>query len=53
MIKFRISVDRRRSARKPSALDMGRADFRLLRELVSRAPLDSAFECTPSVLVTF
>ncbi|KAJ7419184.1 hypothetical protein WISP_55397 [Willisornis vidua] len=33
MIKFKISVDRRKSASKTSALDMRRTDFRLLREL--------------------
>lgn len=30
---------------KPPALDMRRADVRLLRELVSRAPLENTFEC--------
>ncbi|KAJ7410618.1 rna-directed dna polymerase from mobile element jockey-like [Pitangus sulphuratus] len=34
-IKFKISVDRKKSAIKPSTLDMRRADFRLLRELVT------------------
>ncbi|KAJ7402613.1 hypothetical protein BTVI_84829 [Pitangus sulphuratus] len=32
-IKFKLSVDRRKSASKTSALDMRRAEFRLLREL--------------------
>ncbi|KAJ7401744.1 hypothetical protein BTVI_93025 [Pitangus sulphuratus] len=34
MIKFKISVDKWKSASKTSALDMKRADFKLLRELV-------------------
>ncbi|KAJ7419808.1 hypothetical protein WISP_51997 [Willisornis vidua] len=33
MIKFKISVDRKKSARKTSTLAITRADFRLLREL--------------------
>ncbi|KAJ7408421.1 hypothetical protein BTVI_59623 [Pitangus sulphuratus] len=33
-IKFKISVDRRKSASKTSTLDMKRADFRLLWELL-------------------
>ncbi|KAJ7420290.1 Sodium/calcium exchanger 3 [Willisornis vidua] len=36
VIEFKISVDRRKSANKTSALDMRRADFRLLRELEVR-----------------
>ncbi|KAJ7395427.1 Serine/threonine-protein kinase DCLK1 [Pitangus sulphuratus] len=35
VIEFKISVDRRKNASKSSALDMRRADFRLLRELVN------------------
>ncbi|RMC09738.1 hypothetical protein DUI87_13525 [Hirundo rustica rustica] len=35
-IKFKICVDRRKSASKTATLDMRRADFRLLRELVSK-----------------
>lgn len=38
MIEFRISFDRRKSASKTSGLDMGRAEFNLLKELVSKAP---------------
>ncbi|KAJ7410190.1 hypothetical protein BTVI_54086 [Pitangus sulphuratus] len=34
MIEFKISVGRRKSASKTSALDMRRADFTLLRELM-------------------
>ncbi|KAJ7421823.1 hypothetical protein WISP_41053 [Willisornis vidua] len=34
--EFKISVDRRKSASKTSTLDTRRADFRLLRELVSK-----------------
>ncbi|KAJ7420798.1 hypothetical protein BTVI_20301 [Pitangus sulphuratus] len=41
-IKFKISVDRRKSASETSALDMRRVDFRLLRELLrSAAPAGS------------
>ena len=32
------------TATKTSALDMGKADFRLLRELASKVPWESAFE---------
>lgn len=35
VIKFKISVERKKSANKTLALDMRRADFRLLREFVS------------------
>ncbi|KAJ7428099.1 adaptin ear-binding coat-associated protein 1 [Pitangus sulphuratus] len=35
-VEFRISVDRRKSANKTSTLAMRKADFRLLRELVSK-----------------
>ncbi|KAJ7412828.1 hypothetical protein WISP_94597 [Willisornis vidua] len=38
-IKFKISVDRRKSSSKTSTLDMRRADFRLLRELAAVNPL--------------
>ena len=38
VVEFRIYGDRRKTATKTSALDMGKADFRLLRELVSKAP---------------
>lgn len=34
-IEFKISVHKRKSARKTSALEMRRADFRLLGELAS------------------
>ncbi|KAJ7424810.1 hypothetical protein WISP_26561 [Willisornis vidua] len=33
--KFKISVDRRKSASKTSTVDMRRADFRLLRKLIN------------------
>ncbi|KAJ7399311.1 hypothetical protein BTVI_116089 [Pitangus sulphuratus] len=36
VIKFKISVDRRKSTSKTSTLDMRRAEFRLLRELGQR-----------------
>lgn len=43
VIKFKISVDRKKSASKTPALDMRRADFRLLRELVSKVPWENIF----------
>lgn len=43
-IEFKISSDRRKSAKKTSTLDMGRADFRLLRAPVSEVPWENAFE---------
>lgn len=42
--EFKISVDRRKSASKTPSLDMKKADFWLLRELVSKAPWENAFE---------
>ncbi|GAB0203247.1 hypothetical protein GRJ2_002790300 [Grus japonensis] len=44
VIEFQIIGDRRKIASKTSTLDMGRADFRLLKELVSKVPWESAFE---------
>lgn len=38
VIEFKIPVDRRKSACKNSALDMRKADFRLLKKLVSKVP---------------
>ena len=38
VVEFKIYGDRRKSATKTSSLDMGKADFRLLRELVSKVP---------------
>ena len=43
-VEFKIFGDRRKTATITSALDMGRADFRLLRELVSKVPWETAFE---------
>lgn len=42
--EFKIFGDRRKTATKTSALDMGRADFRLLRKIVSKVPSETAFE---------
>lgn len=42
-IQFIISIDRRKSASKTSALDMRRTDFRLFRELVSEVPWENTF----------
>ncbi|XP_052628596.1 uncharacterized protein LOC128134646 [Harpia harpyja] len=44
VVEFQIIGDRRKTASKTSTLDMGRADFRLLRGLVSKVPWESAFE---------
>ena len=44
VVEFRIYGDRRKTATKTSALDMGKADFRLLRELVSKVPWETSFE---------
>lgn len=41
--EFKISVVRRKAS-KASSLDMKEADSRLLRELLSKDPLESAFE---------
>ena len=38
VVELRFYGDRRKTATKTSALDMGKADFRLLRELVSKVP---------------
>ena len=43
-VKFKIYGDRRKTASKTSTLDMRRADFRLLRELLSKVPWEKAFE---------
>ncbi|KAJ7397101.1 hypothetical protein BTVI_138693 [Pitangus sulphuratus] len=39
--EFKISVNRRKNASKTSSLDMERTDFRLLRELLSKVPLEN------------
>lgn len=44
--EFKISIDKRKSANETSTLDMGRADFRLLRELVSEDPWEKALVTT-------
>lgn len=52
--KFKIFVDRRKSASKCSALDMRRTDFRLIRGLVSKVPGESFWRCwVSSALITF
>ena len=43
-VKFQIYGNRRKPASKTSTLDMRRADFRLLRELLSKVPWEKAFE---------
>ena len=43
-VKFKICVDKRKAASKTSTLDMRRANFRLLRELLSKVPWEKAFE---------
>ena len=44
VVEFQIIGDRRKNASKTSALDKGRADFGLLKKLVSKVPWESAFE---------
>ena len=44
VVEFQIVGDRRKTSSKTSTLDMGRADFGLLKELVSKVPWESAFE---------
>ncbi|KAJ7426731.1 hypothetical protein WISP_13216 [Willisornis vidua] len=43
VIKFKISVERRKSASKTSALDMKKADFRLLREFMNEGSRGSQY----------
>lgn len=42
--EFQILGDRRKTTNKNSALDRRRADSRLMKELVSNSPWESAFE---------
>lgn len=42
-IEFKISADSKKSASKSSVLDKRRAEFQLLKELVTKAPWDNAF----------
>lgn len=42
-IQFKISVDRRRSASKTSALEIRRADFWVLRQLRTKVPWENIF----------
>ena len=44
VVKLQIIGDRRKIASKTSTLDMGKADFRLLKELVCKVPWETAFE---------
>ena len=44
IVEFQIIGDRRKTASKTSTLDMGRADFGLLKELLRQVPWESAFE---------
>lgn len=46
LVKFKILDDKRKTASKNSSLDRRRVDFRLLRELVSKIPWETAFEST-------
>lgn len=43
-VKYKIFDDRRKIATRTSAMNMERADFRLLRELVSKVLCKTAFE---------
>ncbi|KAK4819838.1 hypothetical protein QYF61_012983 [Mycteria americana] len=43
-VEFQIVGNRRKTASQTSALDMGRADLGLLKELVSKVPWESALE---------
>jgi len=42
--EFQITGDSRKSTSKTLTLNMGRADFWLLKELVSKVPWESTFE---------
>ena len=44
VVEFKIFGDRRKTATKTSTLNMGKADFGLLRELVSQVPWETALE---------
>lgn len=44
--EFEISLDRRKSARKTSTLDIRRADSKLLSEAVSKVPWKNVSEGT-------
>jgi len=44
VIELQNVGDRRKPASKTSTLDMGRVDFRLLKELISKVPWESVFE---------
>lgn len=46
IVEFQITGERRKTDSKTSTLDAGRADFRILKELVSKVPRKSAFEVT-------
>lgn len=43
-VRLNILADGRKTATKTSALDMRRAEFRLLRQLLSRISWEAAFE---------
>ena len=44
VVEFQIIGSRRKTASNISTLDMGRTDFRLLQEPVSKVPCESPFE---------
>lgn len=44
VVEFKIFGDRRKTTTKTSTLESGRADFRLLRKLVSEVPWETAFK---------
>lgn len=44
VLDIRIIGDKRKTATKTSALDMGKADFTLLRTPVGKIPWETAFE---------
>lgn len=54
LVKFKIFGDRGKTATKPLTLGVGRADFRLLRELVmSNRKVPLKHNEDPSLLVNF
>lgn len=48
VVEVQIFGDRRKTVTKTSTLNIGRVDFRLLRELVTKNPWDSAFKVLES-----
>ena len=46
VVEFKIFGDRKKNVTRTSILDLEIADFRMLRELVSKVPQEAAFEDT-------